>query len=363
MVKVTEIRLLDKILLIGAPGIGKTQVLKQLAKKEAEQMRKKFIDLTEMTIVPDDLLNSIKTSPDDYYLFLRVSSTHIQPDEISALAIRNGFADLLPFRKLYLFTIPYVHGTLFIDELPNAMDEQMSLLFSLLDEKEFSWGFRLSKNVKVVAAGNPTEWSRVANVLPEPLRSKLTIINVDPPTINEWAEYMDREFPGQWNKIVYAYLKFSQGDFIKKPESDAEPYPCPRSWTRLALYLNDVDRTRLSPFDEEYIRGTVGTSVATKFLSFLRENVTEKDFERVLRNPESFFDFNVGKQFLFLYLLSTNSTNEIMKYSGLLEALSNRSPDMLILFFKIMDRKKRVELLTKNKDKLLRIIEYVKDVV
>jgi hypothetical protein len=243
------------------------------------------------------------------------------------------------------------------------MDEQMSLLFSILDEKEFSWGFKLSKNVKVVAAGNPADWSRVANTLPEPLRSKLTIMSVDPPTIDEWAEYMDREFPGRWSKIVYAYLKFTQGDFIRKPDSETEAYPCPRSWTRLALYLSNVDRTRLSPFDEEFIRGTVGTSVATKFLSFLRENVTEKDFEKVLREPESFFDFNVGKQFLFLYLLSTSTVNNILKYSGLLEVLSSRAPDMLVLFFKIMDKKKRVELLTKNKDKLLRIIDYIKDVI
>jgi hypothetical protein len=363
MVKVTEIRLMDKMLLVGAPGIGKTQILKRLAYQESRNLGKKFIDLTEMTTIPDDLLNSIKSSPDSYYLFLRVSSTHIQPDEINALAIRDGFADLLPFRKLYVFTVPEVYGVLFIDELPNAMDEQMALLFSILDEKEFSWGFRLSKNVKVVAAGNPADWSRVANTLPEPLRSKLTIVNVEPPTIDEWAEYMDEEFYGRWNRVVYAYLKFTQGDFVKKPDSDTEAYPCPRSWTRLALYLSDVDRTHLSPFDEEFIRGTIGTSVATKFLSFLKENVTEKDFEKVLREPESFFDFNVGKQFLFLYLLSTQSLSNILKYSGLLEVLSSRAPDMLVLFFKIMDKKKRVELLTKNKDKLLKIIDYIKDVI
>ena len=363
MVKVTEIKLLDRMLLIGAPGIGKTQILKQLAKREATELGKNFVDVSEFTTIPDDLLRNITSNPEDYYLFLRVPSTHIQPDEINALAIRDGFADLLPFRKLYLFIIPNVYGVLFVDELPNAMDEQMTLLFSLLDEKEFSWGFKLSKNVKVVAAGNPADWSRVANTLPEPLRSKISIIKVDPPTIDEWAEYMDKEFPGQWNKIVYAYLKFSQGDFITKPDSETEAYPCPRSWTRLALYLKNVDRTRLTDFDEEYVRGTVGTAVATKFLSFLRENVTEQDFEKVLREPESFFYFNTGKQFLFLYLLSTNSVSNIMRYSGLLEVLSARAPDMLILFFKIMDRKKRVEILTKNRDKLMRIIDYIKDTI
>jgi hypothetical protein len=363
VVRVTEIKLMDRLLLIGAPGIGKTQVLRQLAQQEAKNLKKNFIDLTEMITVPDELLNNIRSNPESYYLFLRVSSTHIQPDEISALAIRNGFADLLPFRKLYVFTVPDVYGVLFIDELPNAMDEQMALLFSIMDEKEFSWGFKLSGNVKVVAAGNPAEWSRVANTLPEPLRSKISIINVDPPSIDEWAEYMDREYPGKWNKVVYAYLKFSQGDFVRKPDSDTEAYPCPRSWTRLALYLINVDRARLSPFDEEYIRGTVGTGTATKFVSFLRENVSEKDFERVRKSPEAFFDFNVGKQFLFLYLLSTNSPSEIMRYSGLLEVLSSRAPDMLILFFKIIDRNKRVELLTKNKDKLLRIADYIKDAI
>ena len=367
MVRVPEIKLVDRMILIGAPGIGKTQIIKQLAEQEARNLKKNFVDLTEMTTIPDDLLDSIKSRPEDYYLFLRVPSTHIQPDEISALAVREGFADLLPFRKLYAFTIPGVHGVLFVDELPNATDEQMTLLFSFLDEKEFSWGFKLSENVKVVAAGNPADWSRVVNVLPEPLRSKISIINVDPPTIDEWAEFMDKTYPNQWNKIVYVYLKFSQGDFVRKPESDTEAYPCPRSWTRLALYLNGVDGARISPFDEEYIRGTVGSSVATKFYSFVKENIDEKDFKRVQENPEIFFNFNVGKQFLFLYLLSKNNPSEIMKYARLLELLSDRAPDMLILFFKIMDRSKRIELINENKDKLLkvldRVVDYIKDVV
>jgi len=363
MVRVTEIKLVDRMILIGAPGIGKTQIIKQLAKQEAERLKKNFVDLTEMTTIPDDLLDSIKSRPEDYYLFLRVPSTHIQPDEISALAVRDGFADLLPFRKLYAFTIPGVHGVLFVDELPNAADEQMTLLFSFLDEKEFSWGFRLSKNVKVVAAGNPVDWSRVVNVLPEPLRSKISIINVDPPTIDEWAEFMDRSYPNQWNKIVYVYLKFSQGDFVRKPESDTEAYPCPRSWTRLALYLGGVDTRHLSSFDEEYIRGTVGSSVATKFYSFVRENISEDDFRRVQENPEAFFNFGVGKQFLFLYLLSNSSPSEIVKYARLLELLSSRAPDMLVLFFKIMDRDKRINLFASYRDELMKVLEKVADFI
>jgi hypothetical protein len=56
-----------------------------------------------------------------------------------------------------------------------------------------------------------------------------------------------------------------------------------------------------------------------------------------------------------------------MKYARLLELLSDRAPDMLILFFKIMDRSKRIELINENKDKLLKVFEkvvdYIKDAV
>jgi replication-associated recombination protein RarA len=47
-IRVTQIELIDRLMLIGAPGIGKTEVIRQKAEEEAKKLNKIFIDLREV---------------------------------------------------------------------------------------------------------------------------------------------------------------------------------------------------------------------------------------------------------------------------------------------------------------------------
>jgi len=360
MVRVTELKLLDRMLLLGPPGIGKTEIILSLARREAERLGRVFLDLSSAS--ENDIEKAIG-EPERYYVFLRVVAPTIFPDELTYPIKRDGFVDLLPFKKLFVLTLQEIRGVLFLDEITNVQTEpQIAMLFSLIQEKEFSWGLRLAPGIKVVAAGNTPEWSEIVRSLPKPLRARLTIINVDPPTVEEWAEYMDKHYEGRWEKLVYAFLKMNPEDFIRTPTDDWENFPCPRNWTSLALLLYELRETGADPeFVEEVVIGRLGKEVGVKFSSMLREHVTPEEVEALARTPERFFALSTAKKILIVYALSAAPIEALLtRYDSLIKTIAQRDMELFVLFIRLMAKKKRIEYASKRQELIASVADALK---
>jgi len=363
MVRVTKIKLLDRMVLVGPPGVGKTEIISQLARAEAKELGKEFVDVVSVENL-SELYERVRKEPNRYYLYMRVAAPSVFPDEITYPVLKANHVELIPFTKLALFTVPDVYGTLFIDEIGNVVnDAQITALFSLIQEKEVSWGVRLSKNVKIVSAMNPPEWSEVTRALPKPLRARLTIVSVDPPTVDEWQEYMERFYGDMWEKATYLYLKTCPDDFIKQPLHDFENYPTPRNWTELALLLN-----RLKNVDEELIEevviGRLGKEVGSKFTALLRTKITEDDLEAIAKEPSRFFTMQLSRQLMAIYMISSMKVEDIIaKFSKLIDEIAVRDRELLVLLIKLMDSKKRLVFAKHRKDLILKVAKELKDII
>jgi len=360
MVRVTELKLLDRMLLLGPPGIGKTEIILSLSKREAERLGRVFVDLGSAS--ESEIEEAIR-EPKKHYVFLRIIAPTVFPDELTYPIKRNGFVELLPFKKLYLLTRPGIAGVLFIDEITNVQTEpQITMFFSLIQEKEFSWGLKLAPAIKVIAAGNTPEWSEVVRSLPKPLRARLTVIHVDPPTIDEWASYMDATYGENWEKLTYAYLKLNTDDFIKVPRDDWENFPCPRNWTSLALLLRELREAGAdAELVEEVIVGRLGKEVGSKFAAFFRENITPEELKRIAKNPDTFFALSTSKKILIVYALSSAPLDELItQYDTLVKAIAQRDMELFVLFLRLMAKKKRIEYASKRQELIASVADALK---
>jgi hypothetical protein len=365
MVRVTEISLLDRMLLLGPPGIGKTEVVRALARKEAEKLGKTFVDLTGE--VGDEVVERVRADPVGHYLFLRVVAPTVFPEELGFPRERgNGLIDIIPPKKLYLMTLQGVHGVLFIDEITNVqLEAQISMFFSIIQEKEFGWGIKLSPHVKVVLAGNTPEWSEIVRALPKPLRARMTLINVEPPTVKEWGAYMEKTYGDGWEKLTLAYLTVNADELLKPPADDWSNFPCPRNWTELALQLYELKKDGASEdFVEEVIIGRLGREVGTKFAAFLRERLTPEEMEKLAQRPETFFELNVSKKILAVYSLASAPLEELLsRYDALVELIAQRDSELFVLLLRMMDSKRRLEYAKRKMSVIKRVAEDLKDLL
>ncbi|MBP1450187.1 MAG: AAA family ATPase, partial [Thermoproteus sp.] len=127
-----------------------------------------------------------------------------------------------------------------------------------------------------------------AEPLPAPLLNRLTVLNVEPPTVDEWCEYMDRKYGDSWERAVCEFLKESPSFLFEPPREPEglEPYPTPRSWTRLAVQLRILGDGREEDMVAEIIYGNVGKSTGSKFLNFYTSRVPREFFRKTARAVE-----------------------------------------------------------------------------
>ena len=346
-VKVNEIELIDGLFLVGAPGIGKTEIVRQKAAQMAKERGLKFVDLREAT---DEEILEVMKHAEEYCVFYRIAAPHLIPEDLGIPNKNiNGlkYAEVIPQKVLAVLSAPNLGcGVLFIDEITNVQREDvMTLLFTLILEKEASWYLKLNKNVMVIAAGNPPEWSTVANPLPLPMRmGRLIPVRVAPPTVEDWVKYMDETYGNAWERTIGAYLMMYPGDFIAPPSDDDgfTATPSPRSWTKLALLLPKLERTASREFIEQTIIGLVGPKAGVKVsaLIFAKADV-EGLVNAVLANPSTFAKFNETQKILVI----NAAAQDPFKFKGLAKFLAENLRDYFVMMLVLMPKERRLELL------------------
>jgi len=334
-VPVDRIVLMDRMILIGPPGIGKTEVVKQLSMREARRLGRTFVDVRRMS---RETAEEVRRHPERFYLYVRIVAPHVMPEDLSFPRRADDYVEFVGPREIALFTLEGIRGTIFIDEITNvARRDQEAMYYSILQEKEVGWGLKIRDEVFVVAAGNPPEVSSSASPLPAPLINRGTVIRVREPSIESWVQYMDSTRPA-WAREAAAYLVAFPGDFYKPPKDTAtlENFPTPRSWTRAAELL--ATRLRGAPQDlvAEAMAGTLGPEVGAKFAAFLRKRPPSVD--EVLRRPAVLDEVDIELAALALSALAQRPGLIIERGERLIRYLAEHSEEKLVMMFKMMRR-------------------------
>jgi MoxR-like ATPase len=331
----------DHLLILGAPGIGKTEIVRQIAEKEARLMGRQFVDLRE---VGDGVLEELEKNAKKYYFYYRISASQILSDDLAIPQVRDSlhgsYVKFIPPRVLYLMSLPDAAGLLFIDEVTHVhLTHTLAALLSLVYEKEVSWTVKL--RVKIVMAANPAEFSSLATPLPAPLLSRLVIIRVEPPDVEEWIQYMDRKHGDEWERAVGTYLLLKRDDFLRVEQPEGiHGVPTPRSWEMVATLLHRYRG------DDEVIAaiasGTLGPEVGARLVAFLRTRLTEEEIERVLRYPEKFNELDESKKLLFAAIVAARLDSE--KAAKWREWAAKNAADYLLLAASLLDSSKKIKL-------------------
>jgi len=324
------------VLLLGAPGIGKSYSVYSLAKKIAKAMNREFVEYD------DDMALTMLNNPDRYFTLVDFRLTETEPSDLLGLP-RDINSTVMYKPLLWARTLSKVPGILFLDELTNVQRlDIISAAYKLIFDRRA--GFTtFNKDVMIIAAGNRPQESSIANMLPTPLISRMIVVEVDPPSVDDWKDFMVRTYRDEWDARVYAFLKRFEDEHylirIPKVAETLDAYPTPRTWSALSLLM------KKGMDDAETITGLVGKEVGTKLSAFLKVNV---DVDDLIREPERFHDLELDGKYMASVMLASWISKNIRSVSRcfrLIDEMSKESREFLVLTCISMNRNKLVHFL------------------
>ena len=224
------IKIKRPIFLWGAPGIGKSDIVKQIG----NDFEREVIDIRLSLWEPTD----IKGIP--YYNSNENSMTWAPPAELP--------------------TDPNSTAILFLDELNSAAPATQAAAFQLVLNRRVGT-YILPKGVSIVAAGNREADKGVTYRMPSPLANRFVHLEM---TVNfdDWFQWAVNH---NIHRDVVGFLTFSKKDLYDfDPKSPSRSFATPRTWSFVSELLDDeLDSNTLT----DLVSGAVGEGLAVKFMA------------------------------------------------------------------------------------------------
>lgn len=254
----------------GAPGIGKSSIVKQIAKEKNIG----FIDLRLALMDPTDL----KGIP--FY----------EKDSHTALWAPPAF---LPREG---------EGILFLDELNTAAPSVQASAYQLILDRRVG-EYELPDGWAIVSAGNREGDRGVTYRMPAPLANRFVHFEMDV-DVDDWRFWAYKK---ELDERIISYITYrNEHLFTFEPKSDTKSFATPRSWE----YVNSILKSGMK--EElllESISGAIGREVAVGFLSFAKVMNKLPDIKNILISGEGEYSDEVD----VLYALSTGLVSALLK--------------------------------------------------
>ena len=223
------------VFLWGPPGIGKSDVIKQLG----QELDAHVIDVRLSLWEPTD----IKGIP--YFDSNDGTMKWAPPAELPSAEMAAKHEKII----------------LFMDEMNSAAPSVQSAAYQLVLNRKVG-AYELPDNVVMVSAGNRESDKGVTYRMPAPLANRFVHLEM----AVEFDDWFDWATENKIHKDVVGFLTFSKKDLYDfDPKSSSRAFATPRSWSFVSELLvdNDTDEGTLT----DLTAGSVGEGLAGKFMA------------------------------------------------------------------------------------------------
>lgn len=240
------------VFLMGPPGIGKTALLTDVAKRMGPEAVVEILDLTSRS-----------------------------PEDIGGLPFReNGETRYSPQSWAIRMSKPDAVGCLVFDDLPAATSATaIAVRQVVLDRRVHD--VRLAPGILIVVTGNRREDMAGAMTLPSHFRNSICTLELEP-DFSSWSSWFlsnggVSDIPAflRWKPDMFAMLP-KQADTLGR-------FATPRTWT---LFSKSLPSALESNCVSEVAAGFLGEGVACEYLSFREVLFGLPDPEWVYQNPK-----------------------------------------------------------------------------
>lgn len=239
-------------MLEGSPGIGKSQIVHQIA----QEYNLKVIDLRLSQCDPTDLMGF--------------------PSIIDG---RAGYAPMNTF-PIEGDVIPdgYSGWLLFLDEFNSASLAVQAAAYKLVLDRMVGQ-HHLHSNVAIICAGNKEGDNAIVNPTSTALQSRLVHLEL---VVNheQWCDWAMKHGIDHW---ITDYIKFKPGNlYTFSPDHTDKTYACPRTWEFANRLMPSFDQKDLIL---PLLAGTLSEGVAREFITFCKIYESLPKPEDLIKDP------------------------------------------------------------------------------
>lgn len=240
------------VFLWGPPGVGKSDIVKQIGDEQGRDVVDVRLSLWE-------------------------------PTDIKGIPFYNSTSNSMEWAPpIELPTDLESNAILFLDELNSAAPATQAAAFQLVLNRRVG-SYVLPKGVSIVAAGNREADKGVTYRMPSPLANRFIHLEIQT-NFDDWQEWAVK------NKIheqVVGYVGFAKQDlYTFDPKSSSRSFATPRSWSFVSDLLKDDDLNESTLTD--LVAGAIGEGLAVKFMA-------HRKVAKQMPNPEDILSGKVGK--------------------------------------------------------------------
>jgi hypothetical protein len=256
------------VLITGAPGIGKTDIVGQATHEVGEVLRSKDILKKDEDV---DLIIShpAVSDPTDF-------KGLPWPDK------NSDHANFLPFGEFHRALTATRKTVWFLDDLGQASPAVQAAAMQLLLARRVN-GHILPDHVTFVAATNRrTDRAGVSGIL-EPVKSRFTTIVELTTNLDDWCQWA---YGHGIPPMLIAFLRLRGNDVLCnfKANADLTNSPVPRTWANLAK----IEALGLPELIENAaMAGAVGEGAAIEYIAFRKLARNSVDIDAILIDPKN----------------------------------------------------------------------------
>jgi len=310
----------------GPPGIGKSDLIRSIARKNAwavREVRLGQIDPTDIKGIP--FFNSDKS----YYAF----NEHTKEFEETKGTLDWAPPSEFPDAK---FAEQYEQVILFLDEMNVAAPTVQAAAYQLVLDRRVG-KYKVPENVIIVAAGNRDSDKGVTYRMPSPLSNRFIHMDIRP-DFNVWQNWAVQN---NIHKDVVGYLSFAKNDLYDfDGRSSGHAFATPRSWSAVSKILEDAP-TIPSELLTKIIAGTVGDGLSVKFMAHRKLVDKMPDPMDILQGKVTEL---AVKEVSAMYSLTVSMCYELKDMSDSKKVEGKKFHEMCDNFFKFMMENFETEL-------------------
>lgn len=228
------------MMLWGAPGIGKSDTIQQLA----ERLEKLYM---KPCIVHD------------------VRLSLYSPTDLKGMPFADKVANKTTWLRPGMLDMDESDGVinlLFLDEITNASQSVAHAAYQLILDRKIE-NHKLPDNCYVICAGNRVADKSATTKMSTPLANRLSHFEVIP-DVKSWQKWALDQV--NYDPRVIGFISYKpEALFTYEPGKDEMAFPTPRSWSVVARMLHDVDEVEsMLPL----VEANVGNGAAGEFFTY-----------------------------------------------------------------------------------------------